>query len=896
MRYLSFFLVLLFFSSLLEAAYLRSIRIASFSSETIAKEGIKDLEAFVKKDKELLQIQKLDKFQFKIMRTGELYMVVAEPFYDRKRVQTTLDSFRTIYKATYPKKINLSDLLPIEPSAEKIETIMKPNSTLVKKKQSSKTEVITKQARKERVDPVKKEFAKQLEIQQLKVFQQRSDKQIAQQKIELSILERKIKLDKENRKIEEEKESFLEKYLWILLFVTTFLLAILVSVLLIKSRRKNEEYSTKKMMNEEIIEQLRYEVKTKEKLLSHVSHELRTPITAIAGFTHVVLNSDDLSKVQKDNVNRIESSSQHLLSIINDILDVSKIEAGELKIEKLEFNLNNLLDYALNIISIQAKNNNVDMSMNVDSDVPPYIIGDSLRLGQVLINLLGNAVKFTKDGEVSLGVKQLSTFSDSIKLEFSISDTGIGMTKTQIKNIFQSYAQAEGSTSREFGGTGLGLSISKQLVEMMNGEIKVQSKKDIGTIFTFSILFNLKDAENQRYYRLPSASFLNKRILIVDSINKNIISLSKSFGYFNYKTHAIPSFEETALGEDMKFDLVVINERKLTKLAVDKIKIMQANPNLKLVVTSDIHSNLENKLIQDLRVDFYLRIPFTQQSMLNMLIDLYASKNLESRTKKVTLKDRLKELSGKKILVAEDNELNHKVISGLLSKSGIELTYVLNGQEAVDIILKDIRFDMILMDINMPIMNGYEASVEIRKYKRYDNITIMALSADVMDEAIEKALDSGMQGHISKPIIVDTFYQILLDTLQDSKLKTKEKKSKDVEVEEYEEISISSGFVNCNSDKEFYQSILKDFKTMYGESSVELKNLCNIGNFKEANRIARDIKDVTLNIGAYNLCEISANLEYEFEKNECSNYKSLINHYSVSLKKLFMDIDKYLQE
>ena len=897
MRYVLTFLLLLFFSSIIEAAYLRSIRVASTFSELSAKQTLSKVESFIQSNTTLSEIQKLENFKLKIIKSDRYYTVIAKPFSDRVRVQKTLDILRTKFKGAYPKKIVSTEEKEIQKDietpvtiqepidAEKIEIvevekesirILEPQEKSAKKEKALLQDI--ERLKKKNQEQVKKEAARLLEIKKLKLLQQKKTTQLSSVKAEKKVL------------------PFEEEYFWQILVAVMTLLFLIVTLLLISSRRKNEKHLNQEMIQEGIIEQLHHEVKRKEKLISHVSHELRAPITAITGLTHIVLEAE-LSKVQKDNIKRIESSSQHLLSIINDILDVSKMEAGELKIEKSEFNINNIIDYALNIISIQAKNNNTDMSVNIDADVPSRIVGDSLRLGQILINLLGNAVKFTKDGEITLGVKQLSMFSDSVKLEFSVSDTGIGMTNTQIETVFKSYSQAEGSTSREFGGTGLGLSISKQLVEMMNGEIKVQSKKGIGTIFTFTILFKLRDAENKRYYRLPSASFLNKRILIVDSINKNIIALSKSLGYFNYKTHSIPSFEEAILEDGMKFDLVLLNEKKLTKLAVDKIKIMQSNPNLKLVIVSNIYTNLENKLLEDVRVDSYLRIPFTQQSMLNTLIDLYVSKNVESRTKKVTLKDRLKELSGKKILVAEDNELNHKVISGLLSKSGIELTYVFNGQEAVNMILEDIHFDMILMDINMPIMSGNEASVEIRKYKKYNNIPIIALTADVMDDAIKKALSSGMQGHISKPIIVDIFYQKLLDTMQGSKVEIKEKiDDADVTAQEYEEISISSGFTSCNSDKEFYQSILQDFKKMYVNSSGELEKLCDIGDFKEARRIARDIKDVTLNIGAYNLCEIAANLEYEFEKGGRSNYRSLVQAYSISLEKLFKDIDKYLQE
>ena len=633
--------------------------------------------------------------------------------------------------------------------------------------------------------------------------------------------------------------------------------------------------------------------------MSHVSHELRTPMTAIMGLTHLVLESE-LTKLQKDYILKIESSSEHLLNLINDILDVSKIQAGELKLEKSEFNINDIFEYVFSVNAMNAKRNATTFSMDVALDIPSKVVGDSLRLGQVLINLIGNAVKFTHDGEVSLSVRKVSAVSDTIKLEFSVIDTGIGMTEEQVNNIFNSYYQAEESTSREFGGTGLGLAISKELVEMMGGEIKVSSEKGVGTTFTFSVVLKLKDPENKRYYRLPSSSMLNKKILIVDSSNKNVISLIKSLGYFNYKTNAIPSFEESVIENQIKFDIVIINQYNLTKQAVNAIYAMKKSMNTKLVVLNEIYSGLNKDILGDISIDAYLQVPSTQQSVLNMIVDLYVSKNLDKRSRKTSMKDKLKVMSKKKILIAEDNDVNQKVILGLLSQTGIELTFVDDGHEALDLVKKDIHFDLVIMDINMPKMNGYEAAREIRKTSKYNSLPILALTGDVTDEAVSKARESGMQGHISKPIIIDIFYKKIFDALNAKTIDLvnheKIEFQKEHKDDGYNELSISVGLARCEGDKEFYKSILKDFKSMYINSAISLEELCNNKSFKEARRMSMDIKDVALNIGAYNLCESAAGMEYEFEKGERSNWRELISYYENILNILFKDIDKYLKE
>ena len=638
------------------------------------------------------------------------------------------------------------------------------------------------------------------------------------------------------------------------------------------------------------------EIKNKEKFLSHASHELRTPMTAIMGLTHLVLENE-LPKLQREYIQKIDDSAQHLIHIVNDILDISKMQSGEFSLEKKEFNLNDIFDYILNVISVQSKNNNININFHVDATVPSRVVGDSLRLGQVLINLLANAVKFTQDGEVRLDVKQISNFADTTTLEFTIADTGIGMNEKQLENIFQSFTQASSATSRKFGGTGLGLSISKQLIEMMGGSIHVKSEEGVGTQFIFNINFSLKDSQNKRQYRLPSAKLLKKKILVVDSINQNIISLIQAFGYFQYTTHSIPSFEEAILDDEIDFDIIVVNQNKLTKFAINKLVALynKETDSPKIVILSELHSNLSENILKELTVSAYLRTPFTQQSILNMIIELYVAKR--NKNKKVSPKEKLKTLKNKKILVAEDNILNHKVIQGLLNNTGIELSFVENGKEAVDLVTKNVKFDLILMDINMPIMNGYQATKEIRKHKEYDSLQILALTADVMEESIKKALESGMQGHITKPIIVDIFYNKIFNTLQISATK---KITKTVPInfiaKDYESLNVEVGLERCNGDKEFYISVLKDFQIMYKNSTQTLSKLCIKDKFKEARNMTRDIKDVALNLGAYNVCEQAAVFEYKCERGTKGEWKNFLSALEISLTTLFEDISIYSKE
>ena len=875
-----FFLLLVVFGTL-NAEYIRSIRLGSFPTQIDAMDSLLKVEKFLQKNEDILSIMDAESFTLKSRKSGDYYITLLEPFTNRVSLQILLDKLRTVYPDIYVTKLkklpNQNEEVLDVTDIEEINTISSNNSVedIIKIEVSSIDDKI--------ISEIQETFEEEVEEVQVPV---RREKLIQPTEVIL----------KEVVKINDSSSN--NYFIGLIAFIELFIIIILARYIL-KYRNENETYINKEMIYSEKLDQVSIDVTTKDKLLSHVSHELRTPMTAIMGLTHLVLESE-LTKLQKDYILKIESSSEHLLNLINDILDVSKIKAGELKLEKAEFNINDILEYVFSVNAINAKRNSTVFSMDIGLDIPSRVIGDSLRLGQVLINLIGNSVKFTHDGEVSLEVKKISTIADTIKLEFSVIDTGIGMTEEQVNNIFDSYYQAEESTTRKFGGTGLGLAISKELVEMMGGEIKVSSKKDEGTTFTFSIVLKLKDSDNKRHYRLPSSSMLNKKILIVDSSNKNVISLIKSLGYFNYTTNAIPSFEESVIENQIKFDIVIINQYNLTKQAINAINAMKKSMNTKLVVLNEVYSGLNSDMFEDIGVDAFLQIPSTQQSVLNMIVDLYVAKNLDKRSRKTSMKDKLKLMSNKKVLVAEDNDVNQKVILGLLSQTGIELTFVDDGHEALDLIKKDIHFDLVLMDINMPKMNGYEVTQEIRKTSKYNSLPILALTGDVTDKAVSKALDSGMQGHISKPIIIDIFYKKIFDALSKKEISfTINEKTKEYTEEKedgFNELSISVGLARCDGDKEFYKSILKDFQSMYVNSTRSLDELCSHSKFKEARRMSMDIKDVALNIGAYNLCESAAAMEYEFEKGERSKWKELISYYDTVLNSLFLEINRYLKE
>ena len=892
MRYL--FVTVMFFSTFVHAEYLRSIRISSFATKVESQQALAELQEFIVSHENIVNLQTEWDFEFKARKSGRYYITLVEPFTQRKVLQEVIDTLRINYADVYVTSIKKKKTLKAK--AEIIPEVLKIKDTMP---EAIPLEEVPSNTEIQEEVPEVEELTINQDVDVINLNESNQSSKVSKLEEFSAEPESYIIEEVQTKKISPNNADDLTQYTWPLISFGLFIIILFLLRAVLKYKKENEIYFNSELINNEKFNQLSLEIKDREKYLSHASHELRSPMTAIMGLTHLVLDSD-LARQEKEHIKQIESSAANLLNIINDILDVSKIKAGELHIEKTEFNINDILEYVLNTISIQAKDNNIDCLADIEKDVPSHLIGDSLRLGQVLINLLGNAVKFTKDGKVSLVVKKLSSSGDNITLEFMVSDDGIGMSPEQLETVFQSFAQANESTSRKFGGTGLGLSISQELVRMMNGEIKVKSEVGKGTTFSFSISFKLKDHLNKRQYRLPSSKFLNKRILLIDRSDKNVMQLIRMLGYFKYKVHTVPSLEDSVLDEDMLFDIVIIHKNQLNNLIVERLIRMQREQKFKLVVLSELFSKLNSDTLKNLEVDTYLQIPFNQQNILNMIIDLYVSKKLDNKSRPKTSKNALYNIRDKKILVAEDNEVNHKVISGLLAETGVEIKYVLNGREAVDTLLSGERFDLVLMDISMPIMNGYEATREIRSHKIFDNIPILALTADVMDKAVKEALDSGMQGHISKPIIIDIFYKKIYDALhmlkQEKDIQTVKRINVEKQDNEYEEISISVGLERYNNDKDFYNSILKDFKKMYINSALELEELCRVGDYKGARHKAMDIKDVSLSIGAYKLCESAATMEYSLEKGPRSNWVKLIEFYEVELRRLFKDIDKYLKK
>lgn len=643
----------------------------------------------------------------------------------------------------------------------------------------------------------------------------------------------------------------------------------------------------------------------KSQFIATMSHEIRTPLNAIMGLTHLAIDNTSDAK-QEDYLQKIDRSANTMLSLIDDILDFSKIEIGKMQLENVPFDLEIVLNSVI-ILNVQhAREKNLEFVVNINSDVPKLIIGDSLRIGQIITNLCSNAVKFTSSGEVVINIGLgKNVDKKTFHLEVEVRDTGIGISEENIPLLFEEFKQADNSITRKYGGTGLGLSISKLLIEMMGGHIRLESKLNVGTTFFFDVIVSIPDQKYSLVNIIPD-ELKDIKLLVCDDNSSALKALKETLESFSLNLEVVSSGEEVLNRLRHKsYDLLLIDHYMKGKSGVDTIIEIIGTPDflpLKTILITDSDRSVRSLEQYIIGINGYLIKPTMPSVVLEKIIEVFGLERPSSHLlhkKKTQLAGIKKAISGSRILLVEDNEINRQVVFELVEKVGVLVDVAENGASAVKK-AKEIPYDLILMDLHMPVMDGMEATKKIREYNT--QIPIIAITADTMNDIKIKCKQVGINDVITKPVDPGLLYKVLINWISPNKRTIRLASSSTVEFDtvlskiSIPGLNIKLGVRRFGDNEELYLKMLKKFTSSNGQTCRELKELIKKKEFEKAHLKIHNLKGESANIGVNNVYELSKQIEQIILNKDIKSFEKEIPVLERKLKEFSSELQIYFSE